>query len=506
MKHTNTGSISHTNTGYTNHVNTYENHANVYANHTNTYGNHSDYRHLNSKNDIDEDIDYSIYEDIDYSIYEDLTYDIQMFGFGGSSSYGDYRDYYNAHHNSGSYHTNTGSGNPLNYKQYTQSGSGPDNYQKYTQSGYNNHNNSGYSNHINTNVNKEPTAASNINLGTFAYYKDTVKLVWQAATDNNKCISVISASFGSPGDAGIYEQGNIKVGVGRGTTIGYWNSNGVWVGAQHQDTYNDINTISSLQTYYNGIPNGSFVAFATQDAIFPDQNSMATYQNFLKAYGFTKTAQLDGHRSAFAGILKKGTGVLSEAAHRYGTNPVSAGTVSAQYTIPNVPSGQTMKYIIEYAFKGIGQSSYGSWTKITEITSLEYSYSLANHGNGFIKFRILASDGVESATSYAESKEIRILKYTAPSLSATSKDGKATAAEFNTIIVEINKLAEAAGTTKSSLTVAPGNIIRKTEATEVNSKQSEINAITKKASAQINVDDTLKAATVQNIKNWLKEI
>ena len=42
-----------------------------------------------------------------------------------------------------------------------------------------------------------------------------------------------------------------------------------WVGAQHQDTYNDINTISSLQTYYNGIPNGSFVAFATQDAIFP---------------------------------------------------------------------------------------------------------------------------------------------------------------------------------------------------------------------------------------------
>lgn len=500
MKHTNTGSQAHNNTGYVNHTNTYANHSNVYANHTNTYGNHNNYyyRHLNAENEYDP------YEDIDYSIYEDRSAEISP-RFGGSSSYGDYSQYYR-HTNTGAVHKNTGSGNPQNYQQYTQQGSGASNYNQYTQSGYSNHTNTGYSNHINTNVNKEPTAASNINLGTFAYYKDTVKLVWQAATDNNKCISVISVSSGSSGTAGIYEQGTLKIGATRGTTIGYWNTNGVWAGSQIQDTYGNIGLISNLQTYYNSIPNGSFVAFATQDAIFPDQNSMATYQNFLKAYGFTKTAQLDGHRSAFAGILKKGTGVLSETAHRYGTNPVSAGTVSAQYTIPNVPSGQTMKYIIEYAFKGIGQSSYGSWTKITEITSLEYSYSLANHGNGFIKFRILASDGVESATSYVESKEIRILKYTAPNLDTTSKDGKATAAEFNTIIVEINKLAEAAGTTRSSLTVAPGNIIRKTEATEVNSKQSEINAITKKTSAQINVDDTLKAATVQNIKNWLKEI
>lgn len=502
MKHTNTGSQAHNNTGYTNHTNTYGNHTNTYANHTNTYGNHTNYTrsyyHLGFKNEYDP------YEDIDYSIYEDRTSDNQIMP-RGTSSYGDYSNY-KQHTNTGAAHKNTGSGSPANYQKYTQSGSGDSNYVKYTQSGYNNHTNTGYSNHINTNVNKEPTAASNINLGTFAYYKDTVKLVWQAATDNNKCISVISVSSGSSGTAGIYEQGTLKIGATRGTTIGYWNTNGVWAGSQIQDTYGNIGLISNLQTYYNLIPNGSFVAFATQDAIFPDQNSMATYQNFLKAYGFTKTAQLDGHRSAFAGILKKGTGVLSETAHRYGTNPVSAGTVSAQYTIPNVPSGQTMKYIIEYAFKGIGQSSYGSWTKITEVTSLEYSYSLANHGNGFIKFRILASDGVESATSYVESKEIRILKYTAPALTTTSQGEKATAADFNTIIVEINKLAEATGTTRSSLTVAPGNIIRKTEATEVNSKQSEINAITKKASAQINVDDTLKAATVQNIKNWLKEI
>ena len=511
MKHINTGSVGHTNTGYVDHNNTYGNHVNTYSNHTNTYGNHSNYNysqgrvkytHLSDKEIELINAEYNPSEDIDYSIYTNPDYEIMPLS---NFSYGAYNQY-GRHTNTGASHTNTGSGTP-NYKQYTQSGSGDSNYKQYTQSGYSNHNNTGYTNHINTNINKEPTPISEINLGTFAYYKDTIKLIWQKATDNNKCISCVSASYGvDQTNTGIFEQGTKKVQCIRGTTIGYWDSNGIWKGYISKDTYSSIGLISELQTYFNSIPNGSFVAFASYDSLFPTNDDLATYRNFLSAYGFTKTRTIEGTRSAFAGILKKGTGVLSENVHRYGINPVNAGMISAHYTIPNVPSGQTMKYIIEYAFRAVGQSSYGSWTKIGETTSLEYSYNLANHGNGFIKFRIIASDGVESSTLYTESKEVRILKYTAPSMPTTNKGDLIKASDFNTIIVEINKLAEATGTSKTSLQIVPGDIILKSHANELNEKHSILNDIVKKDKKIIDVNGLVKATDVQNLKDWLKKI
>lgn len=514
MKHTNTGSSGHTNTGYTNHTNTYANHTNTYNNHTNTYGNHTNaphhsnsYFHLSKKekNKINEE--YNPYEDIDFTIYENNNHEIMPLS---NSSYGaaSYHSDYSKHANTGTNHVNTGSGGN-NHNQYNQTGSGGNNHKQYTQSGYNNHTNTGYSNHTNTNTNKEPGQISNINLGTLAYYKDNVKLVWSAAPDNNKCISCISASFGSSANVGIFEQDVKKVATSRGVAVGYWNSSGVWTNSIHRDTYGSEATMNEIISFINGIPAGSYLAVSTWDAISDGQ--LGTFKSKMVAMGASSANSLEGSRSAFAGIFKVNTqgssfSCLAQTSHRYGSNPVSAGVVSAQYTISGVSSGQTLKYIIEYAFKPIGSSSYGSWTSLGQTTSLEYTYNLANHGNGFIKFRILVNDGLENSTSYVESKEIRILKYNAPELNIAGQNNLLKATDFNTIIVEMNKVAEAIGTAKSPLVVSPNNPVKKTEATELNNKQKEINNVTGKTITPINVDENIKATNIENIKKWLKEL
>ncbi|MGL5963380.1 MAG: hypothetical protein ACRCZ2_03135, partial [Fusobacteriaceae bacterium] len=71
---------------------------------------------------------------------------------------------------------------------------------------------------------------------------------------------------------------------------------------------------------------------------------------------------------------------------------------------------QQITYYIEYSFKPVG-GSYGAWMRIVSGHGTNsYDYSLASHGNGHIKFRVLSSDGVETGSSWVESSEVRVLK------------------------------------------------------------------------------------------------
>ena len=478
MKHKNTGSIGHKNTGYNNHTNTYGNHTdtynklayNQYRNHNENYNNYYNYSQSG----------YGEYGDSHRFLIEEILENKEQ-NKRSVLRYGDYKQ------------------NIYTQSTYTQSGS------KHVNTGENTHSNTGYTNHVDINENVEPSIVGPVKDWTSAYYKDTISFSWSPATDNNKCISVVSASYNdtNTSSVGIFENNIKKSSIPRGITIAYWNSSGVYQGALSKDTYEDINLLNDIKTYYSNIPNNSIICMGTYDAISLDDAGINTIKAWLTSLGITTANTLDGIRSAFSCIIKKGVNVLSQQVHRYGSNPVSVGCCSSKYTIPNVSSGQTITYILEYAFKGIGQSSFGTWTRIGTTTSTNYSYNLSNHTNGIIKFRLLSNDGVENATQWRESKEIRILKYTRPTLTLSDAI-KAT--EVKTIDLEIEKLNTATGLTNSPLNITIGNKPLKTDITSLRTKINNINRTLALGELSDKNLEIMYTADIDNIKKNIEKI
>lgn len=481
MKHKNTGSVSHKNTGYNNHTNTYGNHTNVYnqlsyeqyLNHKENYGNYNDYNDY-----VDYGDSYGEYgnfrEMIDEIVLEELVVNKNSTRYGNYSQNSHSQSTYNQ---SGSFHTNTG---------------------------YNNHSNTGYTNHININENVEPTVIGPIKDWTSAYYKDTIKIYWEKATDNNKCISVISSGYGdnNASQVGIYENNVRKITFVRGITISYWDNLGVYKGYSSKDTYTDINYFNQLKDYYNNIPNNSIVAIGMFDAIAKDQD-VNTIKNWLTSIGINSANVLEGNRSAFAYILKKGGSILSQQSHRYGANPTNTGTCSAKYTIPNVNSSQTITYTLQYAFKAITSESFGAWTDITKTETNTVDYSLENHTNGFIKFRIIASDGVENSSQWKESKEVRVLKYNKPNLNI---DEIIKAKDINSVDLELEKLNTAIGLQSNPLNATTEKYATKNDITLLRNKINSINRSLALGELTDSNLDIIYRADIENIKKNIEKI
>ena len=481
MKHKNTGSIAHKNTGYNNHTNTYNNHTNNYKQVYNQYGNYKENYYNYSEYSQSSYSDYSAFRGIISDIIkEDFSINKNALRYGNHG-----QNYYSQ-------------------SSYTQSGSGTSNYKQYIQSGYNNHTNAGYTNHIDINENVEPSVIGTVKDWTSAYYKDSLNIIWEKATDNNKCISVLSASYGDINETsvGIFENNIKKSSISRGITIAYWNTSGVYQGALSKDTYEDINLLNDIKNYYNNIANGSIIVIGSYDAIGSDEN-VATVKTWLTSIGVSSASVLEGTRSAFACILNKGTGILSQQSYRYGLGPTTAGCCTAKYTIHNVSSSQTITYILEYAFKGINDSAYGNWTRLGNTTSTSYFYNLSNHTNGFIKFRIIANDGVENSLQWKESKEVRVLKYQKPIISI---DEKIKAIDVKTVDLEIEKLNTAIGTTNNNLDITYDKIIPKNDIVSLRNKINNINRTLALGELGDKNVDIIYKADIENIKKNIEKI
>ena len=367
------------------------------------------------------------------------------------------------------------------------------------------HKNTGYTDHINTNTNTQPGNVSGFKPNSAVYYKTTVNLTWNKATDD-KCISVISSSYGdkNAGSVGIYEYNTKKVTLGRGVSIGCWNADGNWNSGMTKDTYTNSGLINDLKNHINSLANGSYIAIGTWDAIL-QTDDLSAFKTFLTGYGFKSHTALEGARSCFAGIFKKGSGVLNEQSHRYGITPTTPGSASAQHTIAGL-GNQTITYTIQYAFKPVG-GAYGAWTNIGSTTSLSYSYSLSAHGNGHIKFRIIANDGMENSPQYVESSELRVLKYNAPSWkNNVSAGANVTAAAMNEVTVEINNVSTALGLGNSSLRFNAGDIVKITQIQELRQKINAIATATQKTALSDSNTGVFYAADINNIKKFINEI
>ena len=367
------------------------------------------------------------------------------------------------------------------------------------------HKNTGYTDHLNTNTNTQPSNVSGFKPNSAVYYKTTVNLTWNKATDD-KCISVISSSYGdkNAGSVGIYEYNTKKVTLGRGVSIGCWNADGNWNSGMTKDTYTDAGLINTIKSHIDSLANGSYIAIGTWDAIL-QTDDLTVFKTFLTGYGFKSHTVLEGARSCFAGIFKKGSGVLSEQSHRYGITPATPGSVSAQHTIAGL-GNQTITYVIQYAFKPVG-GTYGAWTNAGTTTSLSFSYSLASHGSGYIKFRVIANDGMENSPQYVESSELRILKYNAPSWKNNISTGaNITAAAINEVTVEINNISTGLGLGTSSLRFNAGDVVKITQIQELRQKINAIATVTKKTALSDSNTGILYATDINNIKKFINEI
>ena len=542
VKHVNTGAKAHSNTGNYSHTNVAEiPHADTYSN----SGAQDVYYEADEYNEVHPYSEYSeyscYYEDYDaytdYDCYSDYT--CYSCGYGDYSCDSGYsltppsetierntnfptnvdvrspNPPASQHYQSTGAHTNTYdctySCHTDNYDQnstyeeqagqYTESAVVPhQNTSSYQ------HGNTGYTDHINTTTNTQPSNVNGFKPTTrSAYYKTTVNLTWTKATDD-KCISVISASYGDKniGRAGIYEYATMKIDATRGISIGCWNVDGVWNNGMTKDTYGDISLIDDLKSYINSLSSGSYIAIGTEDAIESDQN-LPQFKEFLSSYGFKTQSVMEGTRSCFAGIFKKDAEVLDEQSYRYGTDPFTAGSVSAQHTI--LGSGtQTITYIIQYSFKPIG-GSYGAWTDAGSTTSLTYAYSLASHTSGRIKFRVIANDGMESSPEYMESSELRVLKYNAPDwVHNTNRENIATAASMGEITLEINKLSTELELGNSSLKFDTESMVHKTQIQHLREKINAIATVIEKNPLNDDNTDFLYSEDVNNIKKFIEEV
>lgn len=526
-KHINTGAKSHSNTGTYSHNDVAEvPHADVYSNSSaqNYYKEANAYNEISSYSEYHESYDnytdYDCYSDYscyscyscgsDYSLKPPTKEDIlkenretrapnppgathyQATGGHSNTSYYDYNCHTDTYNQQAQYGQVAGS--------YTESAVIP-----HKNSVTSHHNNTGYTDHINTNTNTQPSNISGFKPNSAVYYKTTVNLTWNKATDD-KCISVISASYGdkNAGKVGIFEYNTKKVTLGRGVSIGCWNANGTWNSGITKDTYTNANLLNDIKNHINSLANGCYIAIGTWDAVLQAEN-LSEFKTFLTGYGFKSHSVLEGSRSCFAGIFKKGTGALSEQSYRYGTTPTSSGSVSAQYTIAGLGT-QTITYTVQYAFKPAG-GSYGAWTNAGTTTSLSLSYSLASHGSGYIKFRVIANDGMENSPQYVESQELRVLKYNAPNwVHNTNKDNIITAAAMNEVTVEINKLSTALELGNSNLRFNAGDIVKQTQIRELREKINSIANVIKKSAVNDSNVGILYSADINNIKKFINEI
>ena len=271
-----------------------------------------------------------------------------------------------------------------------------------------------------------------------------------------------------------------------------------------KDTYTDAGLINTIKSHIDSLANGSYIAIGTWDAIL-QTDDLSAFKTFLTGYGFKSHTALEGARSCFAGIFKKGSGVLSEQSHRYGITPTTPGSVSAQHTIAGL-GNQTITYTIQYAFKPVG-GAYGAWTNAGTTTSLSLSYSLASHGSGYIKFRVIANDGMENSPQYVESSELRILKYNAPSWKNNISAGaNITAAAINEVTVEINNISTGLGLGTSSLRFNAGDVVKITQIQELRQKINAIATVTKKTALSDSNTGILYATDINNIKKFINEI
>ena len=403
------------------------------------------------------------------------------------------------YHQSGN-HTNTGGYSQSGYSNgYTQA------YGQYNQStGYTNHSNTGYTNHVNTTTNVAPGNVSNVSKGNGVYYKSTINLTWTAATDTNKVISVVSRNFGSGdhADNGIWENTVQKQAAVRSWAGAYWNENGTFGGSIGCDVFGNAAQATTFINWLNSVNTVSkrYVAILGFDEPYTNASAII---NQLKDWGFSTLSAADAAHFTFVGITQTGVGVKSQQIVRgYGTSSVNAA--SCFFTIPNVSSGQTISYYIDYCFKPLG-GSYGSWTRIVSgHTSTSYNYNLASHGNGNIKFRVLSSDGVENGSTWVESAEVRVLKYTASAW--PNPNTTATASEVTFVKVQIDQLASAIGIAGTTGSTAYDQILRKDTIT---SMRNTINAAANALGLPPNTDtnlDTIKRSDIDNLKAWLDKV
>ncbi|MGL5712805.1 MAG: hypothetical protein ACRCX2_07285 [Paraclostridium sp.] len=165
---------------------------------------------------------------------------------------------------------------------------------------------------------------------------------------------------------------------------------------------------------------------------------------------------------------------------------------------------QSITYYVDYRFKPIG-GAYGEWTRhVNGHGSTSIDISLSSFGNGHIQFRVLASDGVENSSAWQESTEVRVLKYTAPTFSATSE--KALAHEINFVKLEINKLATSLGTAQASASTNISDIISKAGITSMRSAINSAASTVGKAGVTDTNLDVIRKSDIDNLKNVLKSI
>ena len=547
MSHNNSGGNSHKNTGYLNHTN--------YTNHSNSGSGHVDYTDYNQSgynNHVNNDThtNYSNYNcyrqsnvhtDTGYMNHTDYTNHRNVVnghtnytnhnktGYNDHSNYGNHTNYdnYKCYSQSGGY-TQSGYNNHTDYTNYLQSTyTNHNDYSNHNESGYNNHTNTGYSNHVDQNLNIVPENVGNFNPVKSFYYKDTITINWNAIPNIGKTISVQSACYGDTNIdlTGIRENNVIVQRPARGLFSYYWDSNGGRCKGGSWDTYGDNGDtkLNEFKSFINLIPNGSYVAIGTSDTPANKNNSSAVH-SFIKSLGFsTSMNKLEPENivhDSFSLIYKKGSGVLAEESAN-ATIP-NGGTTAALGEVKNstcvsyvmqVNSGQKIKYTVQYAFKEITSDSYGSWIEIDTTESTSINFNLSSLNSGFVKFRIIANDGIENSAMYTESSiECRILKYTAPSNWNSPTNGSIIyASDWNKLIDETDKFLTAYNETTSGIThVVPKETVMSKK--HVDDLCNTINPTASTLGKQLITNDvvskstTIKVEHIKKIQDWLKNI
>ena len=492
MSHTNTGSNSHKNTGYNNHTNYSNYNQSGYNNHKNTGG-------------------------------------YTQSGYNNHANYGNHTNYNNylCYTQSGGY-TQSGYNNHTNYSNYNQSGyNNHKNTGGYAQSGSNTHSNTGYSNHIDKNLNVIPENISKLDKNILFYYKDNIILSWPVIANMGKPISATGVTFGEDYSlCGITENNTylIKGGM-RGISVQYWNSSGIKQSGRTFDTYVDTTAngtnITNFTNFINNIPANSYIAIYTADNFARSATTFPPIKAILNSLGFgnnsiNKISTDSPSRSAFVGIVKKGGSVLAEQATNYtipagGTSsaPVATGVVSVSAVLP-VNSGQTITYTIQAAYKEIN-GNYGAWETVGTTTTTTFTYNLSKYSTGFIKFRIIASDGIESSAAYTEiASECRILKYTAPADWASTSSGTILYAnDWNYYINQVNTFLKLYDNTNLGIeNTSVGSIPNKNDVNTIVNKLNTTTSTLGKTNIdlQINSENEFKASDFNILKNWLKSI
>ena len=161
----------------------------------------------------------------------------------------------------------------------------------------------------------------------------------------------------------------------------------------------------------------------------------------------------------------------------------------------------------------ITSDSYGSWIEIDTTESTSINFNLSSLNSGFVKFRIIANDGIENSAIYTESSiECRILKYTAPSNWNSPTNGSIIyASDWNKLIDETDKFLTAYNETTSGIThVVPKETVMSKK--HVDDLCNAINPTASTLGKQLITNDvvskstTIKVEHIKKIQDWLKNI